>query len=86
MRSDLPINADLHIDFLQIFLLFLIHFDVGNEVFFDKVEAVEFLDGEQVAEILNRPNYYNVELFLSLENGFLGLIGGSKQLPAWEFG
>ncbi len=71
MRSDLPINADLHIDFLQIFLLFLIHFDVGNEVFFDKVEAVEFLDGEQVAEILNRPNYYNVELFLSLENGFL---------------
>jgi hypothetical protein len=82
---EVPIDAYLHIDFLHIFLLLRLYLHVGNEVFLDDVQAVEFLDGEEVSQILNSEDEYDVELFLSFENGLLGLVGGAKQLPAWEF-
>jgi hypothetical protein len=81
-----PIDADLHVDFLGIFLLLGLDLGLGDEIFLQEVEAVEFLDGEEVGEVLKWGHEYIVKLLLSLENGLLGLVGRSKQLPAWEFG
>ena len=32
------------------------------------------------------PNQYIIQLFFSFENGLLGLVGGSEEFPAREFG
>jgi hypothetical protein len=41
---------------------------LGDEVFDHEVEAEEFLDGEQVVEVLKWGHEYIVQLFFSLEN------------------
>jgi hypothetical protein len=75
----------LHVDLLGILLLLNFHFHIGDEVFLHQVEAVEFFNGNEIVEVLKLEVMYIVQIFFSLENGLFGLVGGSEQLPAWEF-
>lgn len=40
----------------------------GDEIFFDEVEAVKFLDRKQVDQVLNLKQNYTIEFFFSFEN------------------
>ena len=81
----IPIDAYLHVDFWILLDHFFLYFLGGDEVVLHDVEAVQFLYREDVIEVLYIARIYIVQLFLSLENGLLRLVGRPKELTAGEF-
>lgn len=57
----------------------------GDEIFFYEVEAVKFLDGQQVDQILNLKKVYTVEFFFSFENELLRFVSRPEKFPTGKF-